>query len=787
MSTAANEQPVHADTRRDIDERVADLLGRMTLQEKLAQLGSAWAFQLLSGTEFSPARARDILAHGIGQITRIGGSTSLGAGEAAALANAIQRHLVEETRLGIPAIIHEEICSGVMARETTIYPQAIGVASTFDPDLVERMAAAIRTQMRAAGAHQGLSPVLDVCRDPRWGRLEETFGEDPHLVARIGAAFVRGLQGDDLRHGVAATAKHFVGYGASEGGLNWAPAHIPPRELREVHLHPFEAAVREAGLAAVMNGYHELDGVPCGASRELLTDVLRDGWGFDGIVVSDYFSVDQLRTYHQLVPDQPAAAATALTAGIDVELPSTNCYGDPLAEALADGAVDRDVLDRAVARVLRLKLELGLFEQPYVDVDGARAAAAAPAHHELALEIARKSIVLLSNPHGLLPLAATTRRVAVIGPNAHDARNLLGDYTYPAHMESLLEMRDADNVFGMPIPDDYQPGDTTVGVPTVLDALRERLDGEVVHARGCDVASDDTSGFEEAVAAAAAADVAVLVLGDKAGLTDDCTSGEGRDRASLDLPGVQEQLVEAVTATGTPVVAVLVAGRPVGSDVLHERCGAVLMAWLPGEAGGRAIAEILTGETNPSGKLPVSYPRSVGQVPVVYRHKVSGGRSHWKGAYVDSPTRPRHPFGHGLTYTRFSIDDAAVMPGAVPVGGSATVTAQVTNRGDRPGEEVLQLYVRDPAASVTRPVLELKGFVRVPARPGQTRTVTFDLPTGMLGLYDHALDYVVEPGVIEVHVGFSAGDLVPAGTFEITSAGGAEPVNKVFTGAATVT
>ncbi|GAB3160719.1 glycoside hydrolase family 3 N-terminal domain-containing protein [Microbispora hainanensis] len=761
-----------------VGERVADLLGRMTREEKLAQLGSVWAFSLIEGGRFSAERARPVLRHGLGHVTRVAGATNLKAAQVARVANEIQRFLVTETRLGIPAIVHEEVCSGVMAREATIFPQAIGVASTWEPELNRRLADAVRAQMRAMGSHQGLSPVLDVVRDPRWGRTEETYGEDPHLVARMGVAFVRGLQGASLTEGVIATAKHFVGYGASEGGLNWAPAHLPPRLLREVYLHPFEAAVREAGLQSVMAGYHELDGIPCHGNGELLGDVLRGEWGFEGTVVSDYFAVDDLHSYHHFAGDKRQAAVLALTAGVDVELPATDAYGAALTQALDQGEAGEAELDQAVSRVLRHKFELGLFENPYVD-EAAVTVDAAP-HREVALEIARRSLVLLKND-AMLPLRPGTGTdagteagtVALIGPNADDARHLLGDYSFAAHVESLMQARERKGLLGqtMTIPDDLEIEESTDGVPTVRDELAARLGDRLRYARGCDVVGTSRDGFAEAVAAAAAADVAVLVLGDRSGLTTEATTGESRDRSSLELPGVQEDLVRAVVATGTPVVAVLVAGRPVGGDFLHENCAAVLLAWLPGQTGARAIAEVLLGEVNPSGKLPISYPRSVGQIPVFYGHKVSGGRSHWHGDYVDSPVSPRYRFGHGLGYAPFVVERATLDRTEVTAGDGVTVEVTVANTGDRAGEEVVQLYIRDPQASVTRPVLELKGFARVSAGAGERTTVRFDLPTDRLGFYDRNMNYTVEDGHIEVYVGFSSDGHTHAGTFTITGGG----------------
>ncbi|WP_220503385.1 glycoside hydrolase family 3 N-terminal domain-containing protein [Microbispora sp. H10885] len=766
---------------------MTDLLARMTREEKLAQLGSAWAFSLMEGGRFSAERARTVLRHGLGHVTRVAGATSLRAEQVARVTNEIQRFLVTETRLGIPAIVHEEVCSGLMAREATIFPQAIGVASTWEPELNRLLADAVRARMRAMGSHQGLSPVLDVVRDPRWGRTEETYGEDPYLVARMGVAFIRGLQGASLAEGVVATAKHFVGYGASEGGLNWAPAHLPPRLLREVYLHPFEAAVREAGLQSVMAGYHELDGIPCHANRELLGDVLRGEWGFAGTVVSDYFAVDDLHSYHHFAEDKRRAAALALTAGTDVELPATDAYAEALAGALDAGEISEGRLDEAVSRVLRHKFELGLFENPYVDEVAVTVAVNAERHREVALEVARRSLVLLKND-GVLPLRPGTGTVALIGPNADSARHLLGDYSFAAHVESLLEARERKGLLGqtMTVPDDLEVEESTDGVPTVRDELTARLGDRVRYARGCDVIDTSRDGFDEAVAAAAAADVAVLVLGDRSGLTTQATTGESRDRSSLELPGVQEDLVRAVVATGTPVVAVLVAGRPVGGDFLHEKCAAVLLAWLPGQTGAQAITEVLLGEVNPSGKLPISYPRTVGQIPVFYGHKVSGGRSHWHGDYVDSPVSPRYRFGHGLGYAPFVIEQVTLDRTEVIAGDSVAVEATVANIGDRAGEEVVQLYVRDPQATVTRPVLELKSFARVAAGPGQRRAVRFDLPTGQLGFYDRDMNYSVETGLIEVYVGFSSDIRTLAGTFTITGDSGRPEVRKAYSGTVTV-
>ena len=744
----------YMDPLRPLEERVSDLLSRMTLEEKLAQLGGVWVFELLDGTTFSEERAKPLLGHGIGQITRLGGATSLEPAASAQLANRIQTFLVEHTRLGIPAMVHEECCSGYLARGATCFPQIIGLASTWEPELAQQMTSVIRTQMRAAGGHQGLAPVLDVARDPRWGRTEETFGEDPYLISRMGVAYVRGLQGEDLSRGVVATGKHFVGYSMSEGGLNCAPVHLGTRELREVFLAPFEAAIREAKLASIMNAYHELDGFPCGGSRELLTEILRDQLGFDGIVVSDYFAVRQLFDFHQVARDQGAAAAMALEAGIDVELPNVECYGQPLLQAVRSGAVSESLVDQAVVRVLRIKFLLGLFENPYVDVERVAGIFDTSEQRALAREIARQSIVLLKNEGDLLPLRKDVSSIAVIGPNGDSIRNLLGDYVYPAHVELMMGAN----------PDLYVPMISVLaGIQGVVSPQTQ-----VTYAQGCGVTDESRAGFAEAVEIASQAAVAVVVVGDKSGLTPDCTSGETRDRADLGLPGVQEKLVRAIHATGTPVVVILVNGRPLSIPWIAEHVPAIVEAWLPGEEGGAAVAEVLFGDANPGGKLPITFPRSVGQVPIFYGHRPSGGRSNWYGDYVELSVSPLFPFGHGLSYTHFEFENLRIQPQQVPAEGEVEISVDVRNAGERSGAEVVQLYTHTPSSHVTRPVKELKGFKRVRLAAGEKRTVTFTLALGQLGFYDRSMRFVVEPGTVEVMVGSSSDDVRLTGKFEIT-------------------
>ncbi|MCY0878729.1 MAG: glycoside hydrolase family 3 C-terminal domain-containing protein [Firmicutes bacterium] len=741
-----------------VAERVQDLLSRMTLEEKVAQLSSIWVYEVMDDMRFSAAKAKATLKEGIGQITRVGGASNVSPEESAVLANAIQRFLREETRLGIPAMVHEEACSGYMARGATIFPQAIGVASTWDPALVEAMAQVIARQMRSVGAHQALAPLLDVAHDARWGRVEETFGEDPYLVAQMGMHFVRGLQDSPSR--VLATGKHFVGYGASEGGMNWAPAHLGPRELRDLYLWPFEAAVKSAHLASIMPAYHELDGTPCHASRQLLTALLRDEWGFDGLVVSDYFAVAMLQEYHHVAENRREAATLAVNAGVDIELPSRDAYGQPLLDAVKEGRVAEDAINRAVARVLRIKFELGLFENPYVSVDDVPAQFDRADDRALSLRLAQESFVLLKNRNDLLPLARNLRRLAIVGPNAVSARNLFGDYSFMCHIESLLEMRDQGNVFETPLPEGMKAGEVFQNVDTVAQAFKDALphtECVVVEGVGIRTGQVDDAEFRRAVAAAREADVALVVVGDKSGLTLDATSGESRDRSSLKLPGAQEALVQAVAATGTPVVLVLVAGRPVDLTALEPVVDAILVAWLPGTEGAKALTQVMLGDVSPSGKLPMAFPRSVGQVPVFYNHKPSGGRSHWHGDYVDEPATPLYAFGYGLSYTRFEYRDLEVSWD--DAHDEVVVRFFVKNAGPRAGDEIAQVYVHDAVASVTRPVKELKAFARVSLEPGAERAVTARIPIAALAFYDLERQWVAEAGRWEILVGRSSDDI----------------------------
>jgi beta-glucosidase len=752
----------YRDASLPVEARVADLLSRMTLDEKLAQLGSLWSFELFrSETELDPTLMRERLADGIGQVSRVAGATNLGAIGAAEAGNAIQRYLVEETRLGIPAILHEETLHGLLAREAPSYQQSIGAAAAFDAELVEAIAGAIRRRMQAIGASVALAPVLDITRDPRWGRVEETYGEDPYLAAALGCAYVRGLQGGDLEHGIAATAKHLVGHGLAEGGLNQAPAHAGPRELRDEQLLPFEAAVRDAGLASIMPAYCDVDGVPCHASRELLTTILRDEWGFDGVVASDYTAVQMLVGEHRLTADLGTAAAMALRSGMDSELPTTAAYGEPLRRAIEDGRVDVGLIDLAVERTVLLKFRLGLFERPFVEPPTSAVLVALDAEEAvLARDLARRSLVLVEND-GVLPLSAGVRRIAVVGPIADSPRDLLGDYAHLPHIETLAELRHRANPFGFPSSDVINPVDELSGLPTILGGLRERFGADRVgHARGTGLRDGTDDEIAEAVALAAGADVAIVVVGERSGLTYDATTGESRDRRDLGLLGRQQELLEAVVATGTPTVLVLVSGRPLAIEWAAEHCAAVLLAWVPGEAGPAAIADVLAGDVDPGGRLPITVPRHVGQIPLTYRHHPTGGKSNWKIDYVDGASSPLWPFGHGRSYSTFAFDHVRVDKSLLTTtGDSVTIRADVTNTGTRAGDEVVQLYVRDEEASVARPVLELRGFQRLHLAPGECRTVAFRLSTEQLAYVNVDYRRVVEPGSIRVFVGRSSVEL----------------------------
>lgn len=750
------------DPSRPDDERVEALLAEMTLTEKIAQLGSVWwGFEAAAGDVAPTMNAYEAVddfgaavQHGIGHLTRPFGTRPVTPADGWEGLRSMQEQ-VTASRLGIPAIAHEECLTGFTTLGATVFPASIAWAATFDPALVREMAAAIGSDMRSVGVHQGLSPVLDVVRDPRWGRVEETLGEDPHLVSQLAGAYVRGLQ----ESGVIATLKHFAGYSASRGARNHAPVSMGPRELAEHILPPFEYAVRLARAGSVMNSYSDVDGVPAAADHHLLTQTLRDDWGFEGTVVSDYWAIPFLRSVHHLTDTWGGAGVAALTAGIDVELPAAVGYGATLEGEVAAGRVDESFVDRAARRVLTQKLRLGLLEPGWtmpplpgsVDLDP-------PRNRDIARRLADRSVVLLSNPKAVLPLRQP-RRLAVVGPCADDPQAFFGCYAFPNHV--LPHFPDVEGI--------------GIEAPSLLDALRAEFpDAEIVHHLGCDVTGGDLSGVAAAAAAAAAADVTLLVVGDRAGLFGLGTSGEGCDAADLALPGHQGALVESVLSAGAGVVVVLVSvsGRPYALGSYEDRTAAIVQSFFPGEEGGQAIAGVLSGRINPSGRLPVEVARDPGGQPHTYLAPLLGQNSH--GVSNLDPT-PAFPFGHGLSYTELVYSPLTGPAGPVATDATIDLAVTVTNTGVRDAEDVVQLYAADPVASVTRPVTQLVGFRRVVVAAGESVEVTFAVHTDRLSFVGPQLTRIVEPGEVVFSVGTAGHDA--SGPFPVVLQGDVRTVS----------
>lgn len=743
--------PSWRDPSRSTDERVEALLAELTTAEKIAQLGSIWLGVDSAGGDVAPmqnvfSRATsfdDATADGLGQLTRVFGTAPITADDGVRRVIDLQRAVVANNRLGIPAVVHEECLTGFTTYQATVYPSSLAWGATWDPELVHAMASTIGKDMAAVGVHQGLSPVLDVVRDYRWGRVEETMGEDPYLVSQLGTAYVRGLE----ENGIIATLKHFAGYAASKAARNHAPVSMGPRELADVILPPFEHAVRHGRVRSVMNSYTDVDGIPVASDVSLLTGVLRDQWGFTGTVVSDYGAIAFLLIMHRIAETEGEAAGYALAAGLDVELPGTLCYGKPLLDEVAAGRVDESLIDRSVRRVLAQKVDLGLLDPGWspeataapVDLDS-------PANRDLARRMAEESIVLLDNGSGpggrpMLPLTTgPSTTIAVIGPCTDDPQAFFGCYAFPNH------------VIGQ--HPEFAGG---IGIETasLLTALRTELpEVEISHLPGCEVSGGDLSGVAAAVEAATAADLVLLAVGDRAGLFGHGTSGEGCDAADLALPGHQQHLVDAILATRTPTVMIIVSGRPYALGPYEGRAAATVQAFFPGEEGGGAIAGVLSGRVNPSAKLPVGVPRHVGGQPYTYLAPPLG--QHSEGVSNLDPT-PVHWFGHGLSYTSYAYADLAVDSTEIDVAGSVEVSVTVANSGERDGVEVVQLYASDPVASVTRPTTQLIGFARVPLAVGAATTVTFEVHTDRLSFTGRDLTRVVEPGEITFRVG-TAGD-----------------------------
>ena len=758
----AVKSPLYKNSAAAAASRVKDLLSRMTLEEKAAQMMCIWqekTTKLLdagSNFDFKKAKAAFKKGHGIGQVGRPSdaGSTPSDAGigknakQTAELANAIQKFFIEHSRLGIPVIFHEECLHGHAAIGATSFPQPIGLGATFNPELVEKLFTMTAEETRVRGAHQALTPVVDVARDARWGRVEETYGEDPFLNTQLGIAAVRGFQGDATfkdKKRVIATLKHFAAHGQPESGQNCAPVNVSERVLRETFLHPFKDVIEKGGAISVMASYNEIDGVPSHASEWLLRDVLRKEWGFKGFVVSDYYAIWELNhrpdTHgHFVAKDKKEACALAVKAGVNIEFPEPDCYLH-LVELVRNGVLKEKQLDELVAPMLLWKFKLGLFDDPYVDPDEAARVVGCDANRQLALQAARETITLLKNENNLAPLnPAKLNTIAVIGPNAN--RSLLGGYSgVPKH-----------NV-------------------TVLDGIRAKVGDrvKVLHSEGCkitvggswnadDVTSsdpvEDRKQIAEAVAVAKQSDVIVLAIGG-----NEQTSREAwnlkhmGDRTDLDLVGRQNELVQAMLATGKPVIVFLFNGRPLAINYVAENVPVIFECWYLGQETGHAVADALFGDFNPGGKLPISFPRSAGHLPVFYNYKPSARRG-----FLFADVSPLFAFGYGLSYTSFEFKNVRLAKRKIGLKGSTEVLADVTNTGQRAGTETVQLYIRDLVSSVTRPVKELKGFRKIALRAGETQTVTLDITPDSLAFYDVKMKYVVEPGEFEIMVGNSSRD-----------------------------
>ncbi|WP_019180104.1 glycoside hydrolase family 3 N-terminal domain-containing protein [Microbacterium yannicii] len=745
-----------SDPTADSTARVEALLAEMTPAEKIAQLGSYWAdkrdsTQIIAPMQDVLSKGRppfdEAVADGIGHLTRVFGTTPVTARQGMEKVRESQRHLIGETRLGIPAVVHEECLTGFTTLGATVYPASMAWAATFDPDLVREMAQAIGSDMAGVGVHHGLSPVLDVVTDYRWGRVEETLGEDPYVAGTLATAYVEGLQSA----GVIATLKHFAGHATSRGGRNHAPVSMGERELRDLVLPPFEMAVRAGGAKSVMNSYTELDRVPAAADRWLLTALLRGEWGFDGTVVSDYWAVAFLKSKHGVAETMADAGRLALHAGLDVELPDIAAFralhdGDP------DPARTEADIDTAVRRVLRQKIELGLLDEGWtpaepadVDLDSAR-------NRDIARRLAEESIILLDNQRNLLPLASDSGRIAIVGPCASDPGALMGAYSYPIHV--------------MPRHPDMGLGIEATSIP---DALRVAAPGsEIVVERGTPLAEPaDEAEFARAVEAAASSDVVIAVVGDRAGMFGKGTSGEGSDAPSLDLPGDQGRLVEALLETGTPVVLLVLSGRPYALGAYTDRAAAIVQSFMPGVEGAAAIAGVLSGAVNPSGHLPVQVPRTNGALPHTYLAPPLGQ----DGDRISNLSiAPAFPFGHGLSYTTFELGDVSLDRDRTANDGVVVASVVVTNTGDRSGATVVQLYSADPVAQVTRPVQQLVGYARVSLEAGAAASVAFELHADRFSFTGLERRRIVEPGTVRLTAGLSLADVTAPADLVITGA-----------------
>jgi beta-glucosidase len=752
--SVAQERSAYRNMLLPVEQRVADLMARMTLDEKIAQLGGTWQNPdqtkdpkdrfVGPKREFLPAQAAILLKDGLGGMSRP--SENRGPREMAEFTNTLQKWIKDNTRLGIPVLFHEECLHGNASPKGTSYPQAIALASTWDPALVTDVFTQVASEVRARGAQQCLAPVLDLARDPRWGRTEETYGEDPYLVSRIGVAAVHGFQGTGpfiLRPHVLATTKHFAVHGQPEGGTNVAPGNYSERVVREYFLRPFEAALTEGQAQTVMASYNEIDGIPSHSNKHLLTDILRGEWGFQGLVVSDYFGIAELIRVHHVVADNTAAAKLALESGVDMELPGVDAF-KTLPEQVKQGTISESLIDRSVARLLREKFLLGLFDDPYVDPDYAEKITNSPEHQQLSLKAAHEAITLLKNQNNLLPLDKSKyKHIAVIGPDAKDVH--LGGYSgTPGRGVSILQ--GIKNKVGSSAEVLYAEGCKITETFPDWDADKVVLGDPALNAKR----------IAEAVTVAKKADVVILALGGNEQTSREAWAADHKgDRDSLDLLGNQDDLVKAILALGKPTVVFLQHGRPNSINYIAENVPAILEGWYLGQEGGTAVADVLFGDYNPAGRLPITVPRSVGQLPDYYYQKPSAKRE-----YLGSTVEPLFPFGFGLSYTTFKYGTPRLSPESIGTEGTTKVSVDVTNTGKMRGDEVVQLYIRDEVSSVTRPVKELRGFRRITLDPGQTQPVEFTLGFAELSFLNRDMRRVVEPGDFKIMVGGSSKDLV---------------------------
>ncbi len=765
-ATSGQEVLPYKNPKLSIDDRVKDLLARMTLDEKTAQMMSVWMEkpndntgiakeQLPFGGKFSPEIAKQKMPNGIGQIARQ--REGFDAKGSAEYANAVQKWLADNTRLGIPAVFHDEILHGAMSNGSTVFPTPLSMASSWDPELISRVFTVAARQTRIRGSHHVLGPNMDLAREPRWGRTEETYGEDPYLTSRMIVSLVKAIQGNatyanptiDGEHAIA-TGKHFAGHGQPENGTNIGPLNISERLLRETHFVPFEAAVKESNLFSIMPAYHEIDGIPVHANKWMLDDVLRNDWGFRGTVVSDYYAMTELFARHKVATDLADAAKQSLESGLDVELPDPN-VNKTLAEQVKAGRIPISLIDQAVSRILYQKFQLGLFENPYVDPEKARKMTDTAEDRELAAETARRSIVLLKNQNNLLPFDKTKiRSIAVIGPNANRAH--LGGYTDPAPPRTVSILDGVKNKLGKTVKVNYAEG---------VKITKEGGNWFGDKATPNDAASDQKL-ISEAVETAGSSDAVILVIGGNEDTSKEAwAENHLGDRDSLDLFGRQNDLVKAVLATGKPTVVFLINSGPLAINYVSENVPAILEGFYLGEETGTAAADVLFGDYNPGGKLAVTFPRSVGQLPIYYNAKPTARRG-----YVDSTTTPLFPFGFGLSYTTFKYSNLKIAKSKIGIAEGTTVTVDITNTGKVRGDEIAQMYIRDDVSSVTRPVKELKDFARVSIEPGATKTVTFTITPQKLSFYNREMKRVVEPGTFQMMVGGSSVDLTSA-TLEV--------------------